>query len=811
MPINNIRLTRRGLLLLAGIAGASSALAGRCRAAKQSETRMGNLGQGHLELELQKMVIWASAPEPSGTHFVAFRKHFTLLARPENALMHLFADIRYLLWVNGQYVTRGPVRFQPKGPEYDTLSVARYLKSGGNTLAVLVMANASNGKMMQHAPGLAARLETAGAAILQTDATWKWSAQTRYRPPNVDWGNVQDRIDARVEDGDWTLPEYDDTKWQNAVSVDGAQWGPLTPRRIPLLRETPLPAKFAGGLTLPVTLTAGQQASFDVGRLAQAYTTLDIDADPDTTLTLAHADVPYAARAGRQTYITSDTCGFQTAALRVDTGRVTLHGFGAVERVYPFDCMGQFHSSDPLLDDIWAMCVRSVQVMSEDSYVDCADRERTEWMDNDPPAFDITRTAFAGPAHDGGSVYSDPRLLQEMLRRTALTRQPDGWVKAHTCSDRFDIHACMEDRACDWVQGARRFYESTQNAIPIREIWPAIVTQMDWFLSHRTARGLVRAREWVVWGNPMGYQTCEGAGLNAFVYKALVDAAYLGGVLGERAQAAKFTQAAQALAAAFNILLWDEPNGTYYSGFFGDGDAPVSNQFMRFSLKVTSGLAEPTLFPALFALDQGIVPEARRERVTYFLLAHRHEPARVMTFYYLFKQLYTQQDAALDKEVLNTIRAKWQGMAQTGWKLSWEDFDGGSKAHIYGAFPGYFLSAFVLGVRREAPIWERRLLIEPRLGDLTSAEGTVVTEFGPVPVSWKVSESGLHFHLTIPDGVTATLKAPQVGAKPSVQVDGKPVKVIADGRFLTITLGSGSHTGALPYVAPPGTCRSSSS
>ena len=82
-------------------------------------------------------------------------------------------------------------------------------------------------------------------------------------------------------------------------------------------------------------------------------------------------------------------------------------------------------------------------------------------MDDDPPAFDITRTTMAGPKPGGGPLYSDPRLLEELLRRTALTVQPDDWVKAHTCSDRFDIHAKMEDRACDWVEGARRYYEST--------------------------------------------------------------------------------------------------------------------------------------------------------------------------------------------------------------------------------------------------------------------------------------------------------------------------------------------------------------
>nr|MDQ2687532.1 alpha-L-rhamnosidase N-terminal domain-containing protein [Armatimonadota bacterium] len=669
--MNIVRYTRRELLMLAGAASVSDGLGRRNRAASLPPMPPGR-SRGAA---LQKAMIWASSPGPANAHFVAFRKMFTLPNTPRKALLHLFADVRYLLWINGRYVTRGPARFCPNGPEYDTVPITAFLKAGVNTFAVLVMANASNGKMMHHAPGLTARLEAGEVAVLGTDASWRWSNQTRYGPPEVDWGNVHDRIDARVEDGDWTLPGYDDTHWQTAVSVDGGQWGTLTPRRIPLLRETPLPAKFNGGLTLPVTLTAGQEVSFDLGRLAQAYTTLDLDADADTTLTLAHAGIPYAARAGRQTYLSSDTCSFQKATLRVNTGRVTLHEFGAVERLYPFDCVGRFRSSDPLLNDIWAMCARSMQLMSEDAYDDCADRERTEWMDCDPPGFDITRAAFAGPGPDGGRVYADPRLLEELLRRTALTLQPEGWVKAHTCSDRFDIHALMEDRACDWVQGVRRYYESAQKPEVIREIWPAVVSQMDWFLKRRTARGLVRAREWVVWGNPMGYQTCEGAGLNAFVYKALIDAAYLGRVIGENAQAAQFVQAAKALSTALNAVLWDESAGTYFSGFYAEGDKNTS------ALKVENGLAEPTMFPALWALDQDIVPAARRTRVTQYLLAHRQQASRMMTIYYLFKQLYAQQEVALDREVLDTIRAKWRDMAETGWKISWEEFGGGSKAH----------------------------------------------------------------------------------------------------------------------------------
>ncbi len=49
--------------------------------------------------------------------------------------------------------------------------------------------------------------------------------------------------------------------------------------------------------------------------------------------------------------------------------------------------------------------------------------------------------------------------------------------------------------------------------------------------------------------------------------------------------------------------------------------------------------------------------------------------------------------------------------------------------------PGYFLSTYVLGVHRDKPVWNKALLIEPHLGDLTSAEGKVVTEYGLVSVS----------------------------------------------------------------------------
>jgi hypothetical protein len=747
---------------------------------------------------LQNTMIWASPETKGEAYFVAFRKSFQIKVPRRLTTLSLFADVRYMVWINGQYALRGPSRFEPTGPEYDSMDITRFLKPGSNVIVVVVMANAGNGKMRRHAPGLTARIDIKGRKSVITDESWKWSDKTRYRNARIDWGNTHDRIDARVEDGDWLQPGYNDLQWKKSIKIDGNQWGLLTARRTPLLRETPVSMKITNSLTLPVTLIANQKLEFKLDRLTQAYTILEIDAEKGTEISLDYAGIQYIAKGGKQTYISSDTYGFAEGSVTVKSGRATINRIQLIERLYPFDIAGSFKSNDQELNCLWALCARSCQVFSEDSYVDCADRERTEWMDDDPPAFNITRTAMAGPGKNSQKVYADPRLLGALLRRTALTVQPEGWVKAHTCSDRFDIHAKMEDRSCDWVEGARRYYESTGDKKLIREIWPVIVRQMNYFLKLRTSRGLVLAREWEVWGNPVGYVTCEGSGLNAFIYKALVDAAFLGEAIGENPQAAEFNKAANDLKMAFNKVLWNEKDGTYYSGYTEDYEKAKGGR--KVNLPLVNNLIASTIFPALFALDQGIVPESRREKVMNYLFTNRDQADRIMTFYYLFSQMYRADNSSFDKEILDTMRSKWKEMIAWPWQTTWEEFEGASKAHIYGMFPGYFLSSYVLGVHVDGPVWNKHLLIEPRLGDLTSLEGVVVTEFGPVPVSWKLVSGKLAFRIEIPAGVKATLRIPQMGDQAKMSVDGKPDEGKKEGRYIVIEVSSGKHTGNVMYT-----------
>jgi hypothetical protein len=67
-----------------------------------------------------------------------FRRVFDIEDVPPRVPLRLSADSRYVLWVNGAEVGRGPIRSQPRRLRYDEYDIAAYLRPGRNVVAVLV-------------------------------------------------------------------------------------------------------------------------------------------------------------------------------------------------------------------------------------------------------------------------------------------------------------------------------------------------------------------------------------------------------------------------------------------------------------------------------------------------------------------------------------------------------------------------------------------------------------------------------------------------------------------------------------------------
>jgi hypothetical protein len=106
---------------------------------------------------------WISCPGIGGREYGVyhFRKSFVIDHRPERFIVHVSADNRYRLWVNGHVVCSGPARGDLQHWNFETVDLAPFLQAGSNVIAALVW------NMGVYAP--AAQISNQTAFLVQGD------------------------------------------------------------------------------------------------------------------------------------------------------------------------------------------------------------------------------------------------------------------------------------------------------------------------------------------------------------------------------------------------------------------------------------------------------------------------------------------------------------------------------------------------------------------------------------------------------------------------------------------------------------------
>ncbi len=127
--------------------------------------------------------VWVDDDSPMRNQFVRFERVFDLDASPESFLIHLFADTRYRLRVNDEFVATGPGRFVTRHPEYDTHDLASLLRPGFNTVSVEVnfFGASSYQSMPDGQPGFIAWGGGDGIG-LETPGEWTARRMDAWRP-----------------------------------------------------------------------------------------------------------------------------------------------------------------------------------------------------------------------------------------------------------------------------------------------------------------------------------------------------------------------------------------------------------------------------------------------------------------------------------------------------------------------------------------------------------------------------------------------------------------------------------------------------
>jgi alpha-L-rhamnosidase len=200
--------------------------------------------------------IWAAIDGKETNVHYRFRKEFVLGEPAHGHQIYITADTRYQLYINAEFVGRGPPQSQPFLQYYDVRDVSRYLKQGVNCIAVIVN---HVGNLPDTRGGLLLELVDAQhRTVLASDGEWRvrraqaWQQDTYCSELNKTVP-YQEFFDARKVSDGWNVRGFDASDWSHAVVLAGRisdrppaviPWSRLVSRDIPSMSADPvLPAR----------------------------------------------------------------------------------------------------------------------------------------------------------------------------------------------------------------------------------------------------------------------------------------------------------------------------------------------------------------------------------------------------------------------------------------------------------------------------------------------------------------------------------------------------------------------------------------
>ena len=271
---------------------------------------------------------WIEAPgtSPDSYGVYHFRRSFSLPAKPARFLVHVTADNRYQLYVNGELVSWGPARGDLTHWRYESVDLAPHLHTGDNLLAAVVWNDGQYRAIAQitNRTGFLLQADDAEDQAVNTDSAWKAIIDRAYTPNPAPANEItgytavaaNESFRADAYPWGWERPGFDDSSWN--ASHPFTRGGPrdasdspnrwmLVPRQIPLedlrLGRIPIlrkadgvqpPAEFPKQAQ-PVTIPANTKATLllDQTYLTTGYPAITFSGGGSATVDIRYAETLY--------------------------------------------------------------------------------------------------------------------------------------------------------------------------------------------------------------------------------------------------------------------------------------------------------------------------------------------------------------------------------------------------------------------------------------------------------------------------------------------------------------------------------------
>ncbi|MBU3701611.1 MAG: alpha-L-rhamnosidase [Acidimicrobiia bacterium] len=637
-----------------------------------------------------------------------------------------------------------------------------------------------------------------GDQWIVSDRTWMTAPESPWTPVAIP-GDVAclpiEWFDARVHPDGWDRPGFDATSWKSAREITpfstGGHGDPHPPSEPFGMLRPPVRVAFTGGAVHEARLVesgpimgaaisddpvrqvladeecvrsgAGDAPAdllrFDLGRIAAGTVRLSVrGAAAGTVIDLAaaehldaagllvtlgqHAGLRYVCADGDAEFESLDLIGtrFLHASVRTPAGaappEITL---AIADRHRPRPAGASFECSDPLLNEIHAVGLRTVDLSALDAYVDCPTREQRAWTGD-------------SVVHQTVDLVSNPDWSMPVWHpQLAAMARTDGMLHMAVASDfAADDRTFVPDWSLMWVHSVWNLYRYTGDRTVVAELLPAAERTLRWFESFLGDDGLLHhVTGWVLIDWASFYSRGCSSTLNAVWARALEDFAEMSEWLGNEGSAAWARRRHAGVRDGFDVF-WDEGRGVYIDHIVdGVPQRPAAQH------------------PGAAALWAGLVPAGRVQRVVAGLTDRarliRHSfvmdpvtPTGGSTGYQYMLSGYPAPEWDAETQMVGAepffrfvVHA---GLARAGradliadlcrdWKVfldagetSWpECWTGGTRCHGWSSTPTADLVRFVLGVTPAEPGYAA-VRVAPALGGLEWARSTVPTPHGPITV-----------------------------------------------------------------------------
>lgn len=378
---------------------------------------------------------------------------------------------------------------------------------------------------------------------------------------------------------------------------------------------------------------------------------------------------------------------------------------------------GSFRCSDEELNRIWEVAAYTMDLTTREFFMDGIKRDRWTW---------------SGDAIQSYLMNYYLRFDTECVKRTIRQLRGKDPVTTH-------VNTIM-DYTFYWFKSILDYYQYTGDTTFIREIYPRMVTLMDYCIVRTNTNGLMEGLpdDWIFvdWVDFPMHKRGE------LCFEQIL-----------------FVEALRAMAVCSRLC--DDDDDGYYQMEAERTLKKVKDLFWSeechaFLHAIEDGTTNPqiTKFPNMFAIIcDDVTPTEKKSIMEHVMLNPSVDP--ITTPYMHFYELEALCTMGLQEKVLKEMKAYWGGMLREGATSFWEKYNpeekgiqhlamygrpyGKSLCHAWGASPIYIIGKYFLGVEPTKAGYES-YEIRPVLGGLEWMEGEVPTPFGKITIKMNQQE-----------------------------------------------------------------------